>query len=232
MLSFQECNEEKREIFKKLKDKITKNSKNIIFTKDKAFGLLYDAQDITLKNLPLLIDFTTLIKMPKKFFPLIHDYKKSCNLNQKICKKISNTFEENYDIIVLNLKTQNNYVKDYIKDLDLLFADINNQKIDLEELENKLSNFYKFLCLIKENIKTTNDNQEQQTSEDFTTHNFADKMGKEVFNALERILNSINSNSINPLENTPQTIDISAINNEPLPLSQSNQSEPSTSNII
>ncbi|WP_342276335.1 hypothetical protein [Spiroplasma endosymbiont of Nebria brevicollis] len=76
MLLFEECNEEEQVVFQELKNKITTKNESIFFTKDKRFGLLSDTQNNNPQNLPLLINFTTLIKMPKKFFPLIHDCKK------------------------------------------------------------------------------------------------------------------------------------------------------------
>ncbi len=221
LLLFEDCNEEEQMIFKKLQNKMVKNSKkNFLFNENKKFALLCTNENDSSQNLLFLIDFTTLIKIPKKFIPLMYDYQKKYNLNQKICKKIVNNFEQknkkDYKFMFIKVRVQNNNIKNYIKNLDLLYEKIYQQKDQLQELKHLFFEFNEFLDLNKkqQNIKIS-DYETQQTSEFLKENDFVYKMVKEISNILDITLNSINSDClIGNSNNVLQIADVESINQE------------------
>lgn len=198
-----------------------KKNKNNVFTKNKnrTFGLLYIPKNsIFEKNMQFLIDFTTLINIPKKFISLIHDYKKICDLDEKIFKKIANNFKQkikkNYQFTFLNLKIQNNNVKSYIKDLDLLYANIYQQNANLDcllfDFNHLFSDFSDFLYWNKENINQNLNKNEKWYS------NELQKMIKSISNILTKTLDLMKADctTIENSKNILQEFDTKVMNKE------------------
>ncbi|WP_252320421.1 hypothetical protein [Spiroplasma endosymbiont of Lariophagus distinguendus] len=237
LLLFEDCNEEEQIIFKKLQNKIAKNNKkskkSFLFNKDKKFALLVVSENDSSQELLFLINFTTLIKVPKKFIPLMYDYQKKYNLNQKIRKKIVNNFEQknkkHYEFMLVNFRVQNNNIKNYIKNLDLLYENIYQQLNELQKLNDLIGEFNDFIYLNKiRQSQELSQYENLQTSESVKENDFVYKMIKEINNILDITWNLISIASSNDIL---QAVDIQSINEEPACLVFSGQKVAFANNI-
>lgn len=221
MLLLEECDENEKFIFEELdkKNKSKKKNKNIIFNKDKTFGLIYTTVENngSLQS-PFLINFTTIQKMPKKFTSLVHDYKKNDNLNQKIFQKVCENFKQkstqNYKFELKDLKHQNNNINRYLKNLELLYQNINIESSQLVTLEKLFEDFTENIFYNKElkfnELKTY---EAKKHIESQSENNHVYQMAKKIFEVFKTTHNSMlnvenHENSILP------SLDIEAINQE------------------
>lgn len=219
VLLLADCDEKEKVIFEKLKNKIIKNNKSIVFTKDKTLGLVCITENNDVENQQFfLIDFTTLVKIPKKFISLMHDYKKNDKLGKKTCKKIAANFKrlycpveiirketqqiiavdfeeknkKDFEFVFVNLKKQNNNIKNYIKVLDILYQDIYEQKTQLESLNDLFVDFSECLSANQEiQTRLLNRYDQQQISETDKQNDYVQKMVKEITTILATICTAI-----------------------------------------
>lgn len=116
----------------------------------------------------------------------------------------------------IKVRVQNNNIKNYIKNLDLLYEKIYQQKDQLQQLQHLFFEFNEFLDLNKkqQSIKIS-DYETQQTSEFLKENDFVYKMVKEISNILDITLNSINSDClIGNSNNVLQIANVELINQE------------------
>ncbi|MBP1525851.1 MAG: hypothetical protein H9Q65_04715 [Spiroplasma ixodetis] len=124
--------------------------------------------------------------------------------------------KKDYKFMFIKVRVQNNNIKNYIKNLDLLYEKIYQQKDQLQQLQHLFFEFNEFLDLNKkqQSIKIS-DYETQQTSEFLKENDFVYKMVKEISNILDITLNSINSDClIGNSNNVLQIANVELINQE------------------
>lgn len=145
----------------------------------------------------------------------MHDFQKIYHLDHETWQKIIINFDQKdknkYKFTIINPKIQNNSIKAYIKNLDLLYENIEQQKTNLEILNNLFAEFSEFFILNKElQNKEITVYDKQQTSDFFKKDNFVYKIGKEICN----ITTTCQLIEIGyDIESIP-TLDVATVNNE------------------